>query len=273
MYRKSSDLQGCFIRNNINSPQCSFFNTIRNCVLCIGSEGDYSSTGFLKKSFTDREQGAIAESRKASISGTDGEGRSYLNYAGLNGEKIFLLDAKEATNLSYGYSREGTGANNRIKAGGDGYWWLRSANFDFNNYASIVDSDGELLQYMVNFDFFVGVSPTLNVDLSSVLFSSVLPEQNGNGGTSYKLTIHDSGMEIQPGGIGQITRTGDTIRIPYTISGEHGGNATNLSDQLYLSCYRKGQFNQHYKPREYYGCGKWNGKECGSTGIAESRYD
>ena len=45
----------------------------------------------------------------------------------------------------------------------------------------------------------VGVSPALNVNLSSVIFSSVLSGTSGHPGAEYKLTLQDNEMTITAG--------------------------------------------------------------------------
>ncbi|MCI6126978.1 MAG: DUF6273 domain-containing protein [Enterocloster clostridioformis] len=93
----------------------------------LNSESPYESTGFLSGSFTNLEQTAIAASSKASPSTTDGNGVSNLNYAALSNDKIFLLDAKEVTNTSYGYSITITPDANRRKPGtSNAEWWPRA---------------------------------------------------------------------------------------------------------------------------------------------------
>ena len=134
--------------------------------------------------FSAVEQAAIAPSTKSeayagdpdnSNNGKDGAGwDGYLDWEPLNGEKIFLLDAKEATNTSYGYSNTDNLVRNRVKnalSGSAAYWWLRSPYTRDVSFAGLVFSDGGIYDYIVYTDL-VGVSPALNIDLSSVLFSS-----------------------------------------------------------------------------------------------------
>ena len=72
----------------------------------------YLNETFLTNNFSAVEQSAIASSTKSTAySGTDGaDGDGWdgtLSYASLSNDKIFFLDAKEATNTSYGYSNNG----------------------------------------------------------------------------------------------------------------------------------------------------------------------
>ena len=76
--------------------------------------------------FTTAERTAIASSTKANAATNDGNGWNYLDYAPLAGEKIFLLDAKEATRPSYGYANTANSDSNRSKTGAGTWWWLRS---------------------------------------------------------------------------------------------------------------------------------------------------
>ena len=107
----------------------------------------YLNGTFLTSNFSTAEKSAIASSTKSTAySGTDGaDGDGWdgtLSYASLSNDKIFFLDAKEATNTSYGYSNTDGSAVNRKKTGGNAYWWLRSANTHDTIDAGLVYSDG-----------------------------------------------------------------------------------------------------------------------------------
>ena len=78
--------------------------------------------------FTPAESNAIAFSKKAEKNNDhdgsgwwDTSGNYRLNYAPLTGQKIFLLDAVEATSSTYGYTDV-----SRRKSGASTLWWLRS---------------------------------------------------------------------------------------------------------------------------------------------------
>ena len=176
--------------------------------------------------FSATEQSAIASSTKSVADGTDGNGWSYLSYASLSNDKIFFLDAKEATNTSYGYSNTNSDAANRKKTGGNAYWWLRSARTDNTNNAGRVFSGGNIVLLRVNSGK-GGVSPAFNINLSSVLFSSVISGTKGETGAEYKLTLLDNDMTIA--GNGNVSRSGDTVTVPYTISGSNSGSVNQIS--------------------------------------------
>ena len=210
----------------------------------LNSEAD---GGFIKTSFTDMERDAIANSTKAEATEGDGSGDVWegyfddggnldcLPYAPLTGEKVFLLDAKEATNKSYGYSDTSWDAKNREKEYTSGdfgyvYWWLRSPvckEWEEDSMdVGFVDSrteyaDGteygviDLLNFGNNRP---GISPALNINLSSVLFTSLV------SGTEYKLTLLDNNLNIAT--TGTVSKNGNVITVPYSIT---GNNATQVS--------------------------------------------
>ena len=190
--------------------------------------------------FSATEQSAIASSTKSVADGTDGNGWSYLSYASLSDDKIFFLDAKEATNTSYGYSNTNSVAANRKKTGGNAYWWLRSAHPVNTNIAGVVNSAGDINYYFVIYDG-VGVSPAFNINLSSVLFSSVISGTKGETGAEYKLTLLDNDMTIA--GNGNVSRSGDTVTVPYTIGGTNSGSATQVSVLILDKEYTAGNTN------------------------------
>ena len=196
----------------------------------------YLNNTFLSLSYSSMEQNAIAGSTKTSAAGADGNGWEYVDYAPLSGEKIFLLDAKEASRLSYGYPpNQYVEYNSRNKDGGID-WWLRSPYTLDDSDAGYVRR-GHIGSCGVRFSI-IGVSPACNINLSSVLFSSVISGTAGQTGAEYKLTILDSGMNIAENG--DVSRRGDTITIPCTVSGDHAGNMTQVSVLILDKEYRAG---------------------------------
>ena len=193
----------------------------------------YLNGTFLTNNFSAVEQNAIVESTKSTAysgtDGADGDGCDYSSYAPLSNDKIFFLDAKEATNISYGYSNSNTqsSAANRKKTGGNANWWLRSAVSYYSDYAYVVSLYGNIPFTNVRNNANTGVSPAFNIKLSSVLFTSVILGTAGTTGAEYKLTLLDSDMTIA--GNGDVTRSGDTVTVPYTISGGNSANATRVS--------------------------------------------
>lgn len=159
----------------------------------VGSDVKISlnGTGFLEKDgvFTATEKNAIAASTKKGVNASDGDGWGSLNYTSLTGEKIFLLDTKEVTRPTYGYSNTINDAANRIKAASGQItgWWLRSASRDISRVGCVITGGYLSRQGVVNHTT-VGVSPALNLKLSSVLFTSVSGNEPGFAGKSSSLT-------------------------------------------------------------------------------------
>ncbi len=209
--------------------------------------------GFLNKEgvFTTAEKNAIAASNVDSHALTTDSATgvnvaswtqsNFVNYVALTGEQIFLLDVEDVSNGAYGYSMTDEDTENRKKTGSSAdSWWLRSAYDYTDNGAGFVIDDGYF-----NFDYvyfiYPGVSPAFNVNLSSVLFSSVLSGTAGETGAEYKLTLLDSDMTIAADG--DATRYGKTVIIPYSISGNNSGNATQVSVLVLDKEYTAGNTN------------------------------
>ena len=126
--------------------------------------------GFLKEAFEYCERDAVCESENSSHGNWDTV-QDGIGYTGLNGEKVFLLDAREAVHKEYGYGYEKENGDGRVVNFKDGEFWLRSANaLMVNGDGSIMEGSGEK-----------GVSPALNVNLSNILYTSSASEDNTAG--------------------------------------------------------------------------------------------
>lgn len=214
---------------------------------------EYLNGTFLTNNFSIAEQNAISESivesHELTTDSADGVNVEYWakrifgNYVALDRDKVFLLDAEDVNNGAYGYSLSNGSVINRMKKDAGGTkndWWLRSAQTNYSRFTGSIDSFG-ILDYEFADEDIVGVSPALNVNLSSVLFSSVITGTAGDTGAEYKLTLIDSDMTIA--GNGYVTRNGDIVTIPYTISGINSTNATQVSVFLLDKEYNKGNTN------------------------------
>ena len=191
----------------------------------LNGSGFYSKEGV----FSAAERAAIAASTKSQANGTDGSGTNYHGFAPLNGERIFLLDAVEATCPAYGYVDWGKDYNDywvagqREKRGASSYWWLRSPYSITDSLAGFVYSDG-FIDILLADDEDIGVSPALNVNLSSVLFSSVISSEPG----AYKLTLKDSNLAIS--NTGSVTKSGNTIKVPCAVTGTSNRVSVLMTD-------------------------------------------
>ena len=214
-----------------------------------GEGYDYSSEGFLTTAFTSSEQNAIASSSKSTPHSSDGETYGDIEWTSLKGDKIFLLDLIEVCNMSYGYSMEAYNyATNRIKTcdgvNNNTIWWLRSTSQMMSNYVGMVrfsDEGGWFDRGTAASCSDSYVSPALNINLSSVLFSSVISGTAGETGAEYKLTLIDDNTTMAANG--NITRKGDTITVPYTITEGEGGAVTKASVLILDKQYTPGNTN------------------------------
>ena len=209
---------------------------------------------FLAGSFTSAEQAAIATSKADShdLVAYTGGGASfqvdpswayaaYKKYVGIN-EKIFVLDAEEASNCEYGYNVLHKKCTSRIKNSGSSaaHWWLRSAYSSLSDYAGFVDDTGWLRQLYVDTPA-LGVAPALNINQSSIIFSSRISGTSGEYKAEYKLTVADPKIKIAVPAGKDVSASGKTITVPYAISGDNAGTATRTSVLILDKKYEAGK--------------------------------
>ncbi|MBO7426871.1 MAG: DUF4214 domain-containing protein [Clostridiales bacterium] len=183
--------------------------------------------------------------------------QSYDEFIGLTGEKIFILDVEELLNESYGYylpkldldynlSSDGIrdlGSKtdscseysvNRVKDKNYGYWTRSRYNtseriplqYRIHFYACDIYSVG-YMWYDSIFDTRLGVSPALNLDSDSILFSTVISGTYGQPGAEYKLTLKDSDLNLVLSSSAYYS--GNTVTVPYSISGLDSSKASQIS--------------------------------------------
>ena len=213
----------------------------------------YLNGDFLTDNFEPIERSAIVTSSKKNASTKDGAGYYYyysniektheLLWAPLsNSEKIFLLDAKEASGVEYGYIDDinvTSDSRRKCMIGTQSYanWWLRSA---FNQDSRVAGYMNVQTQDDYTYDsiYFasvttetIGISPAFNVDLSSIIFSTnVSSVASGQSGAEYKLTLIDSDMTASVNGTVTID-TENNVSIPYEIA----TGSSNAEDDIYVS--------------------------------------
>lgn len=198
---------------------------------------EYLNNDFLTSSFSLQEQAAIANSVKENVAESDGDACDFQpqRWTALSGDKIFLLDAREVRNESYGYSNEQWGADNRgkicIQKPTMWEWWLRSEE----EYPTLPENEGMgagvIASKAVGCLFvneYCGVSPVLNVRLSDILMVSIVEGTAGQTGAAYKLTLIDPAMKIRPE---QSTnaQSEEQVTVPYRLTGADIDNATWVS--------------------------------------------
>lgn len=209
--------------------------------------------------FTAVEKASIAESTAeervfadfVSVSDWMAEQLNNMNYTALYNDKIFLLDVEDVLNVNYGYSSD-TGdetegpwhqVRNRRKypflPSVDNSWWLRTQDphtYFFDDWektysAAGVYSDGHVGIHTASVDN-MGVSPAFNVDLSQVIFSSLISSSKysieaGKPGAEYKLTLWDNDLSISV--TGRVTKDSQNIiNIPYNIIDKSSSDPTQV---------------------------------------------
>ncbi len=227
-----------------------------------------SENGFLRH-FSKAEIAGIANSTKPDPAEGDGKGFPNMRYAPLKDDRVFVLDAVEASNENYGYdytsgvATDSTDALRRVKTSNDSYdtvhncdqvqnsgiWWLRSPFYSprYPNYAGFVYgvSATEGFGRFAGGGYFTtnivsyggpGASPALNVDLDSVLLSTCVKRefnhQYGYERDDYKLTLIYDGLETAITQGANISITDKTVNVPFTVTDkdpDDGINADRIS--------------------------------------------
>ncbi|MBR6158712.1 MAG: hypothetical protein IKQ40_00315, partial [Lachnospiraceae bacterium] len=192
---------------------------------------------YLNKCFTSGEKNAIAyssaqtrefkENLKDILSGFSG-------YTPITNDRIFLLDVEDSVNPDYGYYPQTAAydAANHTKSSGS-QWWLRtpknslfSKNVAYYSWGSLYD-DGSPLSNSA------GMSPAMNVSLSSVVFASAVSDN-----AEYTLTLSDDSVTatIDTDNIGN---DNGTISVPYS----NVENCTRLAVLITDKEYKQGNPN------------------------------
>ena len=189
----------------------------------------FLNSSFLGFYFTSLEQDAIAPSTVDVLGRPFQQGTgvymagNYDKYVGLNQDRIFVLDAEEASNPAYGYSNTLDASSDRMK--GDN-WWLRTTISTCSD-VGVVSYQGFLMSDQGD-DENTYVAPALNINQSSIIFSTKIKDL-GNDFGEYKLTLLDDKLEIAVPDGQQLAVSGTTVTVPYLISGDHAANATRAS--------------------------------------------
>ena len=160
----------------------------------------------------------------------------------LPGDYIYILDVDDVRNNAYGYTdhpgwdKDATiiskpvSVNNRTKKYGldNSSWWLRSDTLTHYN-ANSVSTGGDIDFRRDKYGYSIGVSPALNVDLKSIVFSSLVSGQAFETGAEFKLTINDEDLVINMPEDGEVSLTDREITVPYEIIGKDASNATQIT--------------------------------------------
>ena len=182
---------------------------------------------FLNTAFTSVEQNAIANSTidshpYTSVAVNEGDVAidpttvaRFQNYTALTGEKIFLLDIEDASNTAYGYGVSYANTDShRIKntLTTEAAWRLRSPYLTSAKNICLVTAAGKF--YSQNTVNVRGMSPALNIDLSSVIKVTQVASEQG----AYKLMITDKGLGIALTEGSLVTITDNKVTVPFTVT-------------------------------------------------------
>ncbi|MBO4650279.1 MAG: hypothetical protein J5653_03710 [Clostridiales bacterium] len=158
----------------------------------------------------------------------------YGNYVGLDGDKVFVLDAEDTYNGQYGYINgynDVGGWSNCWKTcdGGNPYvaCWLRNAAGIRPLESSVIWCAGIIPQdprMEVYADY--AVSPALNVSQDSIIFSTAVEGYYGELGSAYKLTIKDPDINLN---VSSLSVSGNTVSFSYSVQGDHKNEVTQIS--------------------------------------------
>ncbi len=206
------------------------------------------NNGFLKQ-FSKAEIEGIASSTKPDPVAEDGRGFPNVRYAPLKDDRVFVLDAVEASRQDYGYlptsgvnPAENTSSLSRVKTTSDdsydtkydrevgysGIWWLRSPlyNSKYPNHGGYVFGVNEPGNWYFDGGYFAtnyvqysgpGPSPALNVDLDSILLSTRV-KSGGQYYNKYKLTLIYDGLETAITQGQNISIDNSIVTVPFTVT-------------------------------------------------------
>ena len=188
---------------------------------------------FYTGSFTPTEKHIISDSTVAGHA-SQNLGSYYSGYAGLNGDKIFLLDEEDLINSNYGYLFDNA-MSNATKAPASYYagsetYWTRTAGL-LSTRAGGLSGSGHP-SYKVN--NVLGVAPALNLNEDLVYFSTAVNGTYGETGTEYKLTVYHDNLDMTLRGDSPVSLNGNTVSFSYNLSGIafREGSYNERPDQL-----------------------------------------
>ena len=259
----------------LDSDFCLFSSTFgNNTNLWRESElQQYLNGEFYAESFGSVEKSSILRSvLSGDIEYPSGsyEEYKYGHTVGLN-DYVFVLDADDVLNPVYGYSSDPgfssdygwlvgyshNATNHRKGFASEGNrnlpnYWLRSACVPMSDapiragavrfiHVNNVTTWG-LVEDGATYEN-LGVAPALNVDLSSVLLSTIINGKSGSDGAEYKLTLEDKNLSVNVQSGKEITADGSKVSVPYSITGSDAENATRVSVLILDKEYKPGNTN------------------------------
>lgn len=225
----------------------------------------YLNGTFINDAFNSIEKEGIVVSTKAGDEDYP-SGSFFETYfkktVGLSGDRIFVLDASDLTNHSYGYAEEGwvkdppnrpgwwfyrVGSKNRVKRTSDNeseegvIYWTRTKTARYKMVGAVYPSGRLDNTKPSTADTYV--APALNVDLSHIFTSTCISGTPGEYGACYKLTLCGPDATISVPSGSQVSANQGTVTVPYKISGKAASNMTNVSVMILDKEYTVGNTN------------------------------
>jgi len=202
----------------------------------------YMNNQLLNSLFNGYERVAIASCDSPGFSMTVGTGPQEVysttmtmfgSRAGLSGEKLFLLDSWELSNLYYGYFPSES-AVSRKKASADGvddlgFYLTRSSEKGGNKVGFVNNDTGSFM--LQSSKKKAGIAPAINIKKSSILFSTWTNMYGSDeSDRTFKLTLLDNDMTIAaPKSKGISIEENGWVTIPYVVSGSDKEIANTVS--------------------------------------------
>ncbi|MCM1244184.1 MAG: leucine-rich repeat domain-containing protein [Roseburia sp.] len=167
---------------------------------------------------------------------------SSLQSAALSSDTMFLLDAADLANASYGYALTGKNTN----AGIEDYWWLRSSKKDDLSMMGGVAYKRIFQEYATEE---LGVVPAFNLNRTNILFMTAADAaKNGELKPVSTAEIHEWKFTLSEGetlSTGSVSRSGNELTIPYTYDGSNAGQISAM--------ITNGAYNANGTTVKYYG--------------------
>ncbi|MBR5338343.1 MAG: Ig domain-containing protein [Lachnospiraceae bacterium] len=197
---------------------------------------------FINDAFINQEQAAIAETDVKTDRSKDTSDRVFLLSVAEALDSGYGFDNYGAVNTAYVHSGGKTGSDGMSPQGETNEFWLRSPGDNSYKTAKVLSP---FICGDVNVSYpGVAVCPALNIDLKSLLFTSLI-----SGTTNqYKLTIKDDKINLA---IGEgVVTSGNTVTVPYKISGDDNTFVDHVTLIMTEGEYqKKGAILKHYEAK------------------------
>ncbi len=149
----------------------------------------------------------------------------------LYGDKIFLLDVEDLTNPNYGYYPDYSVKSNARykKLDGEYHSWLSRSKYD-DSSVFMVKSDATFGN--IEKSKTCGISPAMNVQKDSIVFSTLVYGMEGKMNAEYKLTVlSPRELKLQEGKT--VTVNSSKISVPYSYEYAANGIYAVITDKEY----------------------------------------